>query len=291
MRRLVAAVVSALFLVTICTGSAGADIGVNQPVGSLPIPDGPAQAWVVADLDSGAVLAAKDEYARHPPASTIKVLLALVALDELPLDATVVADEADTKVECNCAGVAPGSTYTVRQLLEGLLLVSGNDAANTLATMLGGRPAALAKMNAKAAAIGARATTAGSPSGLDGPGIDIWSSPHDLAVIFRAAMANPAFAAITAQPTAVFPGRNGDRVLVNQNELLTRYPGMLGGKTGFTDMARKTFVGAAQRDGRRLVVAMMFGLVREGGPTYWDQASALLDWGFAQDRTVSVGAL
>ncbi|MDO3402861.1 serine hydrolase [Mycolicibacterium neoaurum] len=291
MRRLVAGLLSALFLVTIGAGSASADIGVNQPVGSLPIPDGPAQAWVVADLDSGAVLAARDEYARHPPASTIKVLLALVALDELPLDATVVADEADTKVECNCAGVAPGATYTVRQLLEGLLLVSGNDAANTLATMLGGRPAALEKMNAKAAAIGARATTAGSPSGLDGPGIDIWSSPHDLAVIFRAAMANPAFAAITAQPTAVFPGRNGDRVLVNQNELLTRYPGMLGGKTGFTDMARKTFVGAAQRDGRRLVVAMMFGLVREGGPTYWDQASALLDWGFAQDRAVGVGAL
>ncbi|MGU3654058.1 D-alanyl-D-alanine carboxypeptidase family protein [Mycolicibacterium sp. A43C] len=291
MRRLVAGVVSALFLVIIGAGSAGADIGVDQPVGSLPIPDGPAQAWVVADLDSGAVLAARDEYARHPPASTIKVLLALVALDELPLDATVVADEADTKVECNCAGVAPGATYTVRQLLDGLLLVSGNDAANTLATMLGGRPAALEKMNAKAAAIGARATTAGSPSGLDGPGIDIWSSPHDLAVIFRAAMANPAFAAITAQPTAVFPGRNGDRVLVNQNELLTRYPGMLGGKTGFTDMARKTFVGAAQRNGRRLVVAMMFGLVREGGPTYWDQASALLDWGFAQDRAVSVGAL
>ena len=66
--------------------------------------------------------------------------------------------------------------------------------------------------------------------------------------------------------------------------MLFRYPGMLGGKTGFTDVARKTFVGAAQRDGRRLVVAMMYGLIKEGGPTYWDQATALLDWGFAQDR-------
>jgi D-alanyl-D-alanine carboxypeptidase (penicillin-binding protein 5/6) len=56
-------------------------------------------------------------------------------------------------------------------------------------------------------------------------------------------------------------------------------------------VARKTFVGAAQRDGRRLVVAMMYGLVKEGGPTYWDQATGLLDWGFAQDRSVSVGAL
>ncbi|MGK2854810.1 MAG: D-alanyl-D-alanine carboxypeptidase family protein, partial [Microbacteriaceae bacterium] len=212
-------------------------------------------------------------------------------LDELPLDATVVANEPDTRVECNCAGVAPGHTYTVRQLLEGLLLVSGNDAANTLATMLGGQEAALTKMNAKAAQVGAHATSAGSPSGLDGPGIDMWSSPHDLAVIFRAAMANPVFAQITAQPAAVFPGKAGDRVLVNQDELLGRYPGMLGGKTGFTDLARKTFVGAAQRDGRRLVVALMFGLVREGGPTYWDQASALLDWGFTQDRAASIGAL
>ena len=68
-------------------------------------------------------------------------------------------------------------------------------------------------------------------------------------------------------------------------------PGTFGGKTGYTDLARKTFVGAAQRDGRRLVVSLMFGLVREGGPTYWDQASALLDWGFAQDRNAGVGVL
>lgn len=291
MHRLLAGLLSVLLVCTIGCGAAAAEAGVEQPLGSPPIPDGPAQAWVIADMDSGAVLAARNEYGRYAPASTIKVLLATVVLDELPLDATVVATESDTRVECNCAGVAPGFTYSVRQLLEGLLLVSGNDAANTLATMLGGRDAAVAKMNAKAAQLGARATTAGSPSGLDGPGIDIWSSPHDLAVIFRAAMANPVFAQITAQPTAVFPGKNGDRVLVNQNQLLGRYPGMLGGKTGFTDLARKTFVGAAARDGRRLVVALMFGLIHEGGPTYWDQASALLDWGFAQNRTATVGAL
>ena len=78
---------------------------------------------------------------------------------------------------------------------------------------------------------------------------------------------------------------------MNQDELLHRTPDALGGKTGFTDLARKTFVGAAQRDGRRLVVAMMYGLVKEGGPTYWDQAGSLLDWGFAQDRGSSVGTL
>jgi D-alanyl-D-alanine carboxypeptidase (penicillin-binding protein 5/6) len=104
-------------------------------------------------------------------------------------------------------------------------------------------------------------------------------------------MANPVFAQITAQPTAVFPTKTGDKVLVNQNELLKRYPGTIGGKTGFTDIARKTFVGAAQRDGRRLVIAMMFGMDKEGAPSNWDQAASLFDWGFAQDPSTSIGSL
>ncbi len=292
MVRLVAAL--AVCLAALLSGSfppvAAADTEV-EPVATTGIPEGPAPAWIVADMDTGQILAGRDQYARHAPASTIKTLLALVVLDELPLDATVVADDADTKVECNCAGVKAGRTYTTQELLDGLLLVSGNDAANTLAHMLGGKDAAVAKMNAKAAALGAMDTMAGSPSGLNGPGIDGYTTPHDLAVIFRAALANPVFAGITTSPTAPFPGDAGPVTLINQDEMLARYPGMLGGKTGFTDVARKTFVGAAQRDGRRLVVAMMYGLVKEGGPTYWDQATSLLDWGFAQDRSVSVGAL
>lgn len=150
---------------------------------------------------------------------------------------------------------------------------------------------AVAKMNAKAAVLGAHGTNVVTPSGLDAPGMPFWSTPHDLAVIFRAAMAHPVFAQITAMPSTVFPTKTGDTVLVNQNELLHRYPGAIGGKTGFTDIARKTFVGAAHRDGRRLVVVLMHGLVKEGGPTYWDQAAGLLDWGFGLDRGASVGAL
>jgi D-alanyl-D-alanine carboxypeptidase (penicillin-binding protein 5/6) len=285
------AIALCLFAGGMGTATAAPVSGVSQPSGSMPIPDGPAQAWIIADLDSGAVLAARDEYGQYAPASTIKVLLALTVLDELPLDTTVVATDADTKVECNCAGVAPGHVYTARQLLDALLLVSGNDAANTLATMLGGQQAAVTKMNAKAALLGAYGTNVGSPSGLDGPGIDMWTSPHDLAVIFRAAIANPVFAQITAQPTAVLPTKTGDNVLVNQDELLKRYPGAIGGKTGFTNIARKTFVGAAQRNGRRLVIAMMFGMDKEGAPTYWDQAASLLDWGFALNTSASVGSL
>ena len=70
----------------------------------------------------------------------------------------------------------------------------------------------------------------------------------------------------------MFPTDAGDKPIVNDDELLHRYPGTLGGKTGFTDAARKTFVAAADRGGRRLVIAMMYGLIKEGGPTYWDQA-------------------
>lgn len=262
-----------------------------QPLGSMPIPDGPATAWIIADMDTGQILAGRDMYAPHPPASTIKTLLALTALDELNLDATVVADEADARVECNCVGIKPGQTYTTRQLLDAVLLVSGNDAANTLADLLGGFNTAVDKMNAKAAAIGAIDTHAATPSGLDGAGGSGWTTPHDLAVIFQAAMAHPVFAQITAQPMAMFPTETGEKPIFNQDELLVRYPGAIGGKTGFTDAARKTFVGAADRDGRRLVIAMMFGLVKEGGPTYWDQAASLLDWGFAQPPSAGVGTL
>ncbi len=290
MRRVLASLSVAVAAVLAFSPIAHADTEV-QPPGTAVAPVGPAPQWIVADMDTGQVLAGRDIDVRHPPASTIKVLLALTALDEVSLDSTVVANQADTQVECNCAGIKPGRTYTARELLDAVLLVSGNDAANTLADMIGGVDAAVAKMNAKAVALGAPDTHAATPSGLDGPGGTGWTTPRDLAIIFRAAMANPVFAQITAQPAAMFPGDNGDQPIVNENQLLQRYPGALGGKTGFTDAARKTYVGAAQRDGRRLVIALMYGLVSEGGPTYWDQAAALLDWGFAQSPQASVGAL
>jgi D-alanyl-D-alanine carboxypeptidase (penicillin-binding protein 5/6) len=243
-------------------------------------------------MDTGQVLAGRDMDVAHPPASTIKTLLALTALEELSdLDAMVVGTAADTQVECNCAGVKPGGTYTARQLLDAVLLVSGNDAANALADMIGGYDTAVAKMNAKAASLGAVNTHASTPSGLDGPGGSGITTPRDLAIIFRAAMANPTFAQITSQPVAMFPSGAGEKPLVNEDEMLHRYPGAIGGKTGFTDAAKKTFVAAADRGGRRLVVAMMYGLIKEGGPTYWDQASWLLDWGFAQEPKATVGSL
>lgn len=130
----------------------------------------------------------------------------------------------------------------------------------------------MAAMNRKAALVGARATKASSPSGLDGPGWESVTTPHDLAVIMRAALQYPLIAHIMRSESAQFPGKT----IHNQNELLTRYPGDLGGKTGYTNLARKTYVGAAQRGNRRLVVVQMYG----SGDLY-GQAIELLDWGFS----------
>ena len=244
-----------------------------EPAAAQPLPDGPAQAWLVADLDTGRVLASRDPYGRYAPASTIKVLLAMVVLDHLRPDNFARANASHTEVECSCVGLKPGQAYTTQQLLSALLMVSGNDAANMLADILGGQQVAVAAMNRKAALVGARATKASSPSGLDGPGWESVTSPHDLAVIMRAALKYPLIAAIMRSPTAPFPGKT----LQNQNELLARYPGDLAGKTGYTNLARKTYVGAAQRGNRRLVVVQMYG----SGDLY-GQAIALFDWGFSQ---------
>ncbi|MGB3354710.1 MAG: serine hydrolase [Mycobacterium sp.] len=246
-----------------------------EPAAAQAIPDGPAKAWLLADLDTGQVLASRDPYATYAPASTIKVLLAMTVLDHLRPDNFARANASHTEVECSCVGLKPGQAYTTRQLVEAILMVSGNDAANMLADMLGGKPVALAAMNRKAALVGARSTKASSPSGLDGPGWESVTTPHDLAVIMRAALKYPLIAHIMRSPTAQFPGKT----LTNQNELLARYPGNLGGKTGYTNLARKTYLGAAQRGNRRLVVVQMYGT----GDLY-GQAISLLDWGFAQNR-------
>lgn len=268
--------VTAMVLFGVAPAAAVPDIA---PVGAVTAPDGPAQAWIVADMDTGTILAGKNPTAALAPASTIKVLLAMTVLDHLHPGAAVRAAQVHTQVECSCVGLVPGQAYTTRQLLEGLLMVSGNDAANLLGDMLGGYRAAIMRMTAKAHALGATSTKAMSPSGLDGPGWESVTTPRDLGVLFRAALGYPLIAHIMAQPSALFPGRDSYKTITNQNELLQRYPGDLGGKTGYTNLAGKTYVGAAQRGGRRLVVVQM-----KGSGDLYGQAIGLLDWGFSQPR-------
>ncbi|WP_099020449.1 D-alanyl-D-alanine carboxypeptidase [Mycolicibacterium palauense] len=271
-------------------GDAMASCGLVTAPNTPPLPqDISAEAWVLADLDSGEVIAAKDPHGRHRPASIIKVLTALVALNELNLNKRVPGTQEDANAEGTRVGVAPGGQYTINDLLHGLLMHSGNDAAHALAMQVGGMDTAIGKINTLASRLGGRDTRAATPSGLDGPGMS--TSAYDMALFYRYAWQNPTFAGIVATKSYQFPGRDGNPPyeIVNDNKMLENYPGALGGKTGYTDDAGQTFVGAAERDGRRLVAIMMRGTRVPDAP--WQQASRLLDYGFATPAGTTVGTL
>ncbi|MGQ0480658.1 MAG: serine hydrolase [Pseudonocardia sp.] len=260
------------------------------PPGAPTPPSVTAASWVLADLDTGAVLAARDPHGRHRPASTLKVLTALVALRRLALDTVVEGTQQDADMHGSRVGIGPGGRYTVRQLLTGLIMNSGNDAANALSRQLGGVPATLAAMSATAGELGALDTRPATPSGLDGPGMS--TSAYDLALIYRVAMREPAFAEINRTRLFAWPGfgSNPGFDVSTDNRLLASYPGAIGGKTGFTDDARHTLIAAAERGGRRLAVVLLRGEQRPI-PIY-QQAARLLDYGFAlRPGTEPVGML
>ncbi|MHC9291620.1 D-alanyl-D-alanine carboxypeptidase family protein [Mycobacterium sp. LTG2003] len=271
-------------------GEALSGCGVITAADTPPLPnDVSAEAWVVADLDTGEVIAAKDPHGRHRPASVIKVLVAMAALNELNLNKRVAGTQDDANSEGTRVGVGPGGQYTINDLLHGLLMHSGNDAAHALAAQLGGMDTAMQKINVLAGKLGGRDTRAATPSGLDGPGMS--TSAYDIALFYRYAWQNPVFADIVATKSFDFPGRDGNPPYPVENDvkLLYNYPGALGGKTGYTDDAGQTFVGAAERDGRRLVAVLLRGTRVPIAP--WEQAARLLDYGFATAPGTKVGTL
>ncbi|MDT5218049.1 MAG: hypothetical protein QOF15_154 [Mycobacterium sp.] len=267
-------------------GSCGIVAAPNTP----PVPDDiSAEAWLVADLDSGAVIAARDPHGRHRPASIIKVLVAMASINAFNQNKTVPGTDDDAAAEGTKVGVDADGTYTINQLLHGLLMHSGNDAAHALAGQLGGMQAALEKLNVLAAKLGGRDTRVATPSGLDGPGMS--TSAYDMGLFYRYAWHSPVFADIVATRTFDFPG-HGDHPgyeLENDNQLLYHYPGAMGGKTGYTDDAGQTFVGAANHNGRRLVAVLLHGTRQPIAP--WEQAAHLLDYGFSTAQGTQVGSL
>jgi D-alanyl-D-alanine carboxypeptidase len=253
-------------------------IVLAQP--SRPLPGGiSAAAWLVADAGTGEVLGARDPHGRYYPASTLKTLTLLTVVPALDPKQVVVGAAEDEQVEGSRVGIVTGGRYTVQVLLQGLVLQSGNDAANALARAYGGVPATVAAMNRTAERLGAYDTVAGTPSGLDMAGQT--TSAYDLALIFRALLEDSRTAALLRTPTAQMPpvpGRSPGWQIQNQNPLLTTYPGALGGKTGFTDAARHAYVTAASRGGRTLVVSVLNTDNKPLRST--EQARRLLDWGF-----------
>ncbi len=271
--------------------------GLLVPAGSPAVPrDVSATSWVVADLDTGEVIGACAPHAYYAPASLQKLLLAATVMPKLnPRDVTTITvEDMNFEVGSSAVGLIQGGQYSVETLWLGLMLNSGNDAANVLARLGSngrGVRGTVDDMNAEARRLGALDTHAETPSGLDGPGQV--TSTYDLALIARADFARPDFCRYTATKTAMMPpeppkDKKGFQIQ-NDNTLLFEYPGAIGGKTGFTDIARHTYVGAAQRNGRRLVVTMLNG---EHQPVrLWQQGSYLLDWGFAVAAGSSVGRL
>ncbi|MGY1763142.1 D-alanyl-D-alanine carboxypeptidase family protein [Geodermatophilus sp. SYSU D00779] len=259
--------------------------------GAAPLPDEVvAPGWLVADAGSGAVLAARDPHGRYYPASTLKTLTLLTLLPLLDPAEVVEGTVEDEAVEGSRVGMVAGGRYRVSLLYQALVMQSGNDAANALARAAGGTDVTVRAMNEMAESIGAYDTVAGTPSGLDVAGQS--SSPYDLALVFRRLVEDPDTVALLRTRLAEMPaveGRYPGYQIHNQNPLAGT-PGNLGGKTGFTDAARHTFVTAAERDGRRLVVSVMR---TENVPLRAaDQAALLLDWGFAVPAgTAGVGRL
>ncbi|ANE03350.1 D-alanyl-D-alanine carboxypeptidase family protein [Corynebacterium crudilactis] len=248
-----------------------------------------ASAWMVFDIDSGEILAAKDPHGRYRPASIIKVLLSLVAMEELDPLAVVTgtADAAD--IEGSRVGVGEGGQYTVDQLLHGLLLASGNDAAYLLAQELGGDQIALEKVNALAKQLGAQDTFAATYSGLDAPGMS--TSAYDMSLIYQHAWQNPTFKAIIGTDHIAFPGwgDNEGFEVWNDNALFMNDPDGIGGKTGYTDDANHTFVGGLDRGGRRLAAVILDSTVTDIRP--WEQARLLIDASLRTPPGSGVGQL
>jgi D-alanyl-D-alanine carboxypeptidase (penicillin-binding protein 5/6) len=270
--------------------------GLVVPPGAPRPPALTATSWLVADLDSGQVLGGCGPHVHGTPASVQKLLLAATVLPRLDPKRTVRITREDLLIEpgSSAVGLLEGGRYNVQTLWLGLLLNSGNDAANALARLGGGRDGVagtLKAMNAEAHRLGAFQTHAVTPSGLDGPGQ--FTSAYDLALIARACFEMADFrryaltesTQIPAQPPRTERGFQ----IQNENKLIYNYPGALGGKTGFTQLARHSYVGAAERGGRRLVATLLGAEARP--KRGWEQGAALLDWGFSLPREASVGRL
>ena len=234
-------------------------------------------AAVLIDATSGEVLFARSGYVRRSPASTTKLLTALVAVREGDLGQIVRISPQVDAVPGSSAHLAPGQRFTLRELLEGMLMRSGNDAAHAIAGAVGGDQERFAqRMNRTAAAIGARQTHFVNPHGLTAK--HHFTSGRDLARIARVALEEPEIARIVAsQELTLKPEDGPGRAVRNTNQLLGSYLGADGAKTGTTDAAGKCLVASARREGVHLIAVVL-----KGGDRYGD-ARRLLDWGFRRD--------
>lgn len=245
------------------------------PAPAAAEPEISALAAILMDRDSGRILWGKEPHLRLPIASTTKIMTALLALERGCEDDVVVVSPEAAGTEGSSIWLDAGERKTLGELMYGLMLRSGNDAAVAIAEHLGGSEQDfVAMMNERAAALGALDTLYSNPHGL--PNGPHYSTARDLGIITRRALQSERFRQIISTPeqTISWPGRPWDRAMSNQNRLLELYPGGDGVKTGWTVAAGRCFVGSATRDGWQLLCVVL------NAPQMWADAAALLDYGF-----------
>ncbi|CAL9507928.1 hypothetical protein SUDANB58_03593 [Streptomyces sp. enrichment culture] len=288
-------------------GRPGTQVDLAGGVPVLP-KDVTARSWIVADAESGEVLAAHNAHWRLAPASTLKMLFADTLLPKFPKTMThkvTPEDLAGVGAGSSLVGIKENETYTVHDLWLGVFLRSGNDAVHVLSSMNGGVEETVRDMNAHAEELQALDTRVVSPDGYDAPGQV--SSAYDLTLIARSGLQKKDFREYCSTVRAKFPGetkkdKEGRAVresfeIQNTNRLLTGdydtdvYQGIAGVKNGNTTNAGATFTGVAERDGKVLLVTVMHPEKQEHNGVYKETAR-LFDWGFkAAGKVEPVGEL
>lgn len=288
-------------------GQPGTQVNLASGVPVLP-KDLTARSWVVADAESGEVLAAHNAHWRLAPASTMKMLFADTVLPKFPktMEHKVVpSDLADVGSGSSMVGIKEGETYTVHDLWLGVFLRSGNDAVHVLSKMNDGIKNTVNEMNEHAEELQALDTHAVSPDGYDEPGQV--SSAYDLTLIARSGLQKKDFREYCSTVTAKFPGetkknkkgksvretfeiQNTNRLLAGDSDIPV-YQGIAGVKNGNTTNAGATFTGVAERGGKVLLVTVMNPEKSEHNEVY-KETSKLFDWGFkAAGKVQPVGEL
>ncbi|WHM36528.1 D-alanyl-D-alanine carboxypeptidase [Streptomyces sp. BPTC-684] len=266
--------------------------GPQTGEGAPALPAGlSALSWMVSDADTGQVLAANNAHWPLPPASTLKMLFADTVLPAVPGTASHKVEPAELTGMgdgSSAVGIVPGQTYLGADLWRGVFLRSGNDAVHVLASMNGGVPKTVTDMQAKADALGAKDTHVRSPDGYDAEGQV--SSAYDLTLFLRSGLRNKDFKEYCATADAKFPGGPNTKGkpfgISNTNRMLSgidgvaKYPGLIGGKNGYTTHAGNTLAEAATRDGHTILVTVMNPQENKRDKIY-TETRALLDWGFA----------
>lgn len=248
MKKLLFCLAALLFL-----GLAGMPVSAHCLVTGEEFAVGAAGA-VVIEAESGKVLFAQDADRKLPMASTTKILTALLTLEQPGLDDPFTVDAGAIRVEGSSMGLAEGDTVTLRALAGGMLLASGNDAANAAAVRIDGTLSAFAdRMNARAAELGMTGSSFANPSGLSEE--NHYSTACDMALLAREALRSEVFRELCSAKSLrlCFGNPPYERTLLNHNKLLQRCEGCIGVKTGFTKTAGRCLVSAAERDGITLI--------------------------------------